>query len=404
MNSTTSNMTTVPFPDGDTPPTEPVSKPSAPPLPVQPNPVVTKPIIKVYPADSPFGVCPVIASFQHEKDDVPLAEKKAQIKDELMTSFILAHPSLTLWEYFKLENKKDIDNFGLLPVHEQRKRMIVGLLDFATNTVIDIAKFAVAAFIWIVKTFRHPVVGYLEIRDFFMEFKENCVLLAKMFKKDPKTTGKNLAGGFLLNIKHHPEEFTAESVLLITGGVAVIHGLIDTVKVVFAGVSSTVTATIMSVLMFIHAIDDPILIVMPILKRAVGTAQAVQGDTNDRNSAINYEPLPPLPTCKIPPLYRVSFSTRDLCIARVERVRLALFGTSKRLAQMTELERVDAYKRMHDVICCYLPTNAFEVSVPKMENGMPTGEMVNEAVMMQNCDQLQAKYPPNAPVSLTSDR
>lgn len=121
MNSTTSNMTTVPFPDGDTPPTEPVSKPSAPPLPVQPNPVVTKPIIKVYPADRPFGVCPVIASFQHEKDDIPLAEKKAQIKDELMTSFILAHPSLTLWEYFKLENKKDIDNFGLLPVHEQRK-------------------------------------------------------------------------------------------------------------------------------------------------------------------------------------------------------------------------------------------------------------------------------------------
>ena len=83
------------------------------------------------------------------------------------------------------------------------------------------------------------------------------------------------------------------------------------------------------------------------------------------------------------------FFTRDLYIARVKGVRVALFGTAKRLAQMTKYERVEAYKQMHGVICCYLPSNSFEVSVPKTENGMSAGEMVNQAIGMQNCDQWQ---------------
>nr|CCA17483.1 conserved hypothetical protein [Albugo laibachii Nc14] len=363
------------------------------PLPLQVKPAETKPTIITYPADSHFSVCPVVAEFQHEKDDIPLSEKKAEIKDQLMTSFVLAHPSLTLWDYFKLENQKDQADFMLLPASEQRKRVILGILDFATNTVIDLAKFAVAAFAWFVKLLRHPAVGYLEVHDFFVEFKQNCVVLANMFKLHPKKTTKDLVGGFMLNIKHHPEEFTAESVLLLTGGMAVIHGLIGVAESLFAGVSSAVTNTILSVLVFIHIIDDPILIVMPILKRAVGTAQAIQGDPASPNAAITYDPIAPLPTCKIPPQSRMRFSTRDLCIARVERVRVALFGTMKRLAQMTKYERVEAYKRMHDIICCYIPSNTFEVSVPKMVNGMPTGEMVNQAIMMQKCDQLQGTYP-----------
>ncbi|CAI5702608.1 hypothetical protein KXD40_009424 [Peronospora effusa] len=219
-------------------------------------------------------------------------------------------------------------------------------------------------------------------------------MLWKMMLKDPKNTAANMGGGFLLHISHHPSEFTAETVLLVGTGFAVIHGLIHGVEAIFGTLSDAVSRVLMSVLMFIHAIDDPILIVTPLITSVVKTAGTISQGGNSTDYALTLTPYPikPLKSCQIPKQYRPEISTRDLCLSNHREVRQLLFGTAKRSAKMIHEEMVAAYNHFHDFVCCFLKDQEFEVNAPDMKSTSFKTELIPTPVKMANCSQLLGHY------------
>ncbi|KAG6614061.1 uncharacterized protein IUM83_09903 [Phytophthora cinnamomi] len=202
-----------------------------------------------------------------------------------------------------------------------------------------------------------------------------------------------MGGGLLLHITHHPSEFTAETVLMVGTGFAVIHGLMAGVEAVFGTMSNTISKVLLSVLMFIHAIDDPIYIVTPLVTSIVNTAgELATGDNSTDSTVLTVDAIQPLETCQIPKKYRPLFSSRDLCLSTPAEVRQLIFGTSKRTAKMTQEERIAAYNRFHDFVCCYLEGQEFEVNAPKMDSTAFEADLVPTPVKMSNCSQFFGDY------------
>ncbi|OWZ02992.1 hypothetical protein PHMEG_00025352 [Phytophthora megakarya] len=341
-----------------------------------------------------YSVCPVVVDFTEEQDDLSNDELKANAADAAMSAYLLSHPNNTLWDYFKIEHSQKKAMSQRLPVKERIKNAINGVVDFTANTVIYLAQDIAIAVKWIVNTIRDPLVGIKQVTDFFKTFGMNLKSLWGLMKEDPKDTAKNMAGGLLLHITHHPAEFTAETVLTVSAGFAVIGGLLAGVEAVFGGMSNVISNVLMSVLMFIHAIDDPLYIVTPLINSIVDTAGTIGTGTNLSNATVTLtvDRIEPLKACKIPKAYRPVFSSRDLCLSSPAQVRELIFGTDKRTFKMTTPERIVAYNHFHDFVCCFLQNQEFEVNAPKMDPTKFENDLVPTPVKMRNCSILFANY------------
>ncbi|KAG1710597.1 hypothetical protein DVH05_013321 [Phytophthora capsici] len=341
-----------------------------------------------------YNVCPVVVDFTEEQDNLSDDELKANAADAAMSAYLLSHPNNTLWDYFKIEHKQKKAMNQRLPIRERIKNAIKGVVDFTANTVILMAQDIAAAVKWIINTLRDPLVGIKQVTTFFKTFGKNIKSLWGLMKEDPKDTAKNMAGGLLLHITHHPAEFTAETVLTVSAGFAVIGGLLAGVEAVFGGMSNMISNVLMSVLMFIHAIDDPLYIVTPLINSIVDTAGTIGTGTNSSNATITLttDPIKPLKACKIPKAYRPVFSSRDLCLSSPAQVRELIFGSDKRTIKMTTEERIAAYNHFHDFVCCYLEDQEFEVNAPKMDPTKFEKDLVATPVKMRNCSILLANY------------
>ncbi|KAG3107500.1 hypothetical protein PI125_g12670 [Phytophthora idaei] len=323
-------------------------------------------------ADDVYNVCPVVVEFTEEQENLSDDELKANAADAAMSAYLLSHPNNTLWDYFKIERKQKKAMREKLPLKERVKNVIKGFVDYTLDTAIHLAQTLADAIEWIINTIRDPLVGAKQVTSFFKEFGKNIKSLWGLMKEDPKETAENMAGGLLLHITHHPSEFTAETVLMIGTGFAVIGGLMHGVEAIFGTMSNMISNILLSVLMFIHSIDDPIYIVTPLVTSLL-TRLA-------RSLRV------------IPEEFRPVFSTRDLCLSSPKQVRQLIFGTFKRAAKMNQQERIVAYNRFHDFVCCYLEDQEFEVNAPKMDATAFEAELVSTPVKMQNCSQLMGNY------------
>ncbi|KAI9989930.1 hypothetical protein PInf_020228 [Phytophthora infestans] len=341
-----------------------------------------------------YNVCPVVVDLTKEEDNLSDDELKANAADAAMSAYLLSHPNNTLWDYFKIEHRQKKAMNERLPLKERVQNAVKGAVDFTANTVIYLAQDIADAVKWIVNTLRDPLIGIKQVTTFFKTFGANLKSLWTLFKKDPKDTAENMAGGLLLHITHHPEEFTAEMTLTIGAGFAVIHGLLAGVQAVFGGMSNVISNVLMSVLMLIQAIDDPIYIVTPLINSIVDTAGAFGTGTNLSSSSdtLTVDPIKPLKACKIPKAYRPVFSSRDLCLSSPKKVRELIFGSYKRSLKMTTQERIDAYNHFYDFVCCFLQDQEFEVNAPRMDPTKFENELVPTPVKMRNCSVLLASY------------
>ncbi|KAF1789002.1 Zinc/iron permease [Phytophthora cactorum] len=279
-----------------------------------------------------YNVCPVVVDFSEEQDNLSNEELKANAADAAMSAYLLSHPNNTLWDYFKIERKQKKEMFKKLPLGEKIKKVVKGVVDFTLDTAIHLAQTIADAIEWIINTIRDPLVGIKQITSFFKEFGKNVKSLWGLMKEDPKETAKNMGGGLLLHITHHPSEFTAETALMIGTGFAVIGGLMHGVEAIFGTMSNMISNILLSVLMFIHAIDDPIYIVTPLVTSIVDTAGKLAAG------------------------------------------------------------RIAAYNRFHDFVCCYLEDQEFEVNAPSMDPTKFQEDLVATPVKMQNCSQLLGNY------------
>ncbi|KAG6614250.1 uncharacterized protein IUM83_09946 [Phytophthora cinnamomi] len=340
-----------------------------------------------------YNVCPVVVDFTEEQENLSDDELKANAADAAMSAYLLSHPNNTLWDYFKIERKQKREMNKNLPLKQRIKNAITGFVDYTADTVIAMAQTLADAIEWIVNTIRNPLVGVKQVANFFKEFGTNIKALWGLMKEDPKETAENMGGGLLLHITHHPSEFTAETVLMIGGGFAVIGGLMAGVEAVFGTMSNVISNVLLSVLMFIHAIDDPIYIVTPLVTSIVNTAgELANGNSSADGTVLTVDTIQALDACQIPPEYRPVFSSRDLCLSSPEQVRQLIFGTFKRTAKMNSLERIAAYNHFHDFVCCYLENQEFEVNAPKTDATAFESELVSTPVKMTNCSQLLGNY------------
>ncbi|TDH67969.1 hypothetical protein CCR75_005411 [Bremia lactucae] len=340
-----------------------------------------------------YNICPVVNKFLDEYDHRSAEEIKADAADDAMMSYMINHPNNTLWDFFKIEVKQKSKMARMLPFHTRVADAVKDVVDFSLDSVIYLAHSIADAVTWVANSIREPSVGAKEVKDFFTEFSENIKLVWRLMKEDPKDTSENLAGGLLLHIMHHPAEFTAETVLLVATGFAVIGGLIFSVETIFGALSSSVTSVLMSVLVFLHIIDDPLLIVTPLITSIVNSASALNsnGSVAD-NTSLTIDRIQPLQTCQIPKEFRPIFSSRDICLSTPIQVRYLIFGTSKRTFEMSYEERTAAYNRFHDFACCFLGNEEYEVTTPMLDKETLKSNLVSTPVKIQNCSQLLSQY------------
>lgn len=268
-------------------------------------------------------------------------------------------------------------------------------LESIVSTSMDGISYALRAFQWILLTFHHPSIGISDVRVFFRDLRDNCVSLYHTMHHNATTD--TLAGGFLLHIVRHPEQFTANSVLMVSGGFAVVNGLIAGAQMLFQELNSSTIRVLMSVLLFMHTVNDPTILIVPLLDRFT------KADANviDRKASEErvFRTLRPLDDCDIPPQHSHNLTTSDLCLTRPKNVRMILFGSTKRLHTMSQVERTSAYNHMHNLVCCYLKDFSFEIDVPELIDGFPTGRLVRKPVSMNKCDQKAEKLPVASHVS-----
>ncbi|KAG6576397.1 Iron/zinc purple acid phosphatase protein [Phytophthora cinnamomi] len=59
---------------------------------------------------------------------------------------------------------------------------------------------------------------------------------------------------------------------------------------------------------------------------------------------------------------------------------------------MNSLDRIAAYDHFHDVVCCYLENQRFEVNAPKTDATAFESELLSTPVKMTDCSQLFGNY------------
>nr|CCA21976.1 conserved hypothetical protein [Albugo laibachii Nc14] len=329
--------------------------------------------------------CRIVQDFNHEKQNTSSEEQRGVEKDRIITEFLLTHPKETLWNYFKLENRRNIQNFGNLSLLKKLSHTVTDALDYIQVSSMDVIRYAIKVFQWVLLSFRHPTIGLSDVTVFFRDLRDNCVSLYTDMQHNATT--ENMAKGFLLQIARHPERFTANSVLMVSEGFAVVNGLIAGAQMLFQELSSSTLGVLLSVLLFMHTVNDPTIVIIPLLDRLAKTDDKIASRTRFSRA------LEPLAKCNISSQHARSLKISNLCLSSPRKVRLILFGTTKRVHTMSQAERTSAYNHMHNLICCYLKDQSFEIEIPELIDGFPTGKLVRKPVRMDKCQQHADNHP-----------
>ncbi|KAG0140577.1 hypothetical protein CROQUDRAFT_664994 [Cronartium quercuum f. sp. fusiforme G11] len=304
-----------------------------------------------------------------------------EAEERWIVSYLQAHPDQTLWELFTHTLYDDVHKWvtGSNPVESGADWVVHFVADVVQNFILMMW----AAFKWVVKFPFHPRKEWKQVEGFGLELWDGSKLAGSLFLDNSIDGLKTIVGGLMLHLLLHTAEFTAESILLVGAGFMVIHGLIHAMQAVAGTLPPIIGNSVMSVLIFIHILDDPLLILTPILTNTAQSVQAIghadssigetEGDggftSDDGSSSItlpgNYT-LPAASTCALnfpdpgaPPL-----KYGNLCHASNSTdVRLIVFGTRKTSIQMTREERLDAYRHVRKFWCCY--GQGAEVKLPE---------------------------------------
>jgi hypothetical protein len=140
----------------------------------------------------------------------------------------------------------------------------------------------------------------------------------------------------------------------------------------------------MSVLWFIHSLDDPLLILTPIFTNTAQALQAGQASllldgaseedggftSDDGGKLVTLPAATVLPSSKQCPLLPPDFGAPpltygNLCLSpEPTRVREIIFGTAKPSNEMTREERLDAFSHVQKFWCCYGDNGKNSIPIP----------------------------------------
>ncbi|KAI8449615.1 hypothetical protein BY996DRAFT_6418267 [Phakopsora pachyrhizi] len=291
-------------------------------------------------------------------------------REELwIISYLDEHPDQTLWDLFSKTLSDDISKWihGPNPLEKA--------LDVSVEFVADVLQQFVlmiwAAFKWVVK---FPFQAKKEWKELKLPSKLGGKLAGALFLKSPIDGIKTIVGGLFLHYLLHPAEFTAETILLVGAGFQVIHAFMHGVEIVAGTLPEVVRNSLLSVLMFIHMLDDPLLILTPVLTKTAQSMSAVQQSasisenvceqdggftSNDGSKSISLPPeitLNAAPNCPLrpPEVGAPPLTYSDLCLnSDPSRIRMIVFGTSKPSEEMKPEERLKAYNHVRKFWCCY---------------------------------------------------
>ncbi|RKP00355.1 hypothetical protein CXG81DRAFT_26943 [Caulochytrium protostelioides] len=346
--------------------------------------------------------CPVLR-LTDAANHPPLEEGDAM--DQYVQQQILLHPDLTMWDMYKAEVQESMTKLK----HQSVTQLVFGIPIACVQWLWEYLKHTVAEFYGMVKygirTIFHPRQQMHDLAEFFKELKLGCQLLWAMFKEDPKKAAKNMAGGLLLQLKHHPVTFPAEMTVLLTTGFMVIDQIMGVIEMLAGTLPSAVSVGLQSVFFLIHLVDDPLIAMLPIIRATVdGQKKKKEGEAtllNKEKDAGSHDdfgvPYLPahrefevLPTCQIPAQHPARHLTpARLCDMSLEDARWTVAGTRKTIQAMSGAERVDVANYVHDFMCCYNPVIETAVEA-RFANGTLTGDTLLFSHPVEDCE--IAKY------------
>ncbi|EGG12859.1 uncharacterized protein MELLADRAFT_58767 [Melampsora larici-populina 98AG31] len=294
-----------------------------------------------------------------------------EVEEKWIVSYLQSHPDQTLWELFTHTLYNDIHKWatGEDPIESGADAVVHFVSDVVQNFILMIW----AAFKWVVKFPFQPKTEWKQVKGFANELWDGSKLAGGLFMDNAINGLKTIVGGLMLHLLLHPAEFTAESILLVGAGFQVIHGLIHGMQAIAGSLPPIVGNSVMSVLIFIHILDDPLLILTPIL---TNTAQSVQAighagvtieepednggfTSNDGSSSLTLPSdyrIPVSNTCQLlsPDLAAPPLTYEELCLTKdPKNLRKIVFGTTKSSVEMNRIERLEAYKHVRKFWCCY---------------------------------------------------
>lgn len=338
------------------------------------NVALHNPTIALNTPGSQIGIsCPAALKWneQYIKNSTTEEMTDDEREQAWIVSYMDKHPDKTLWELFTNTLHEDVKAWveGPHPVEKAADAVV----EFTADVIKDFIMMVWGALKWIVKFPFQSKKEWKQVKDLGHELWDGSKIAAQLFENNPIDGFKTVTGGLFLHLLLHGADFTAESILLVGAGFQVIHGLIHGVEMVAGTLPPIVGKGLMSVLWFIHSLDDPLLILTPIF---TNTAQALQagkggitvGTASEENGGFtsddgsNLVTLPPetvLPASKKCPLLSPDLGAPPLTYSKLclsedpSQVRQIIFGTPKPSDQLTREERLKAFSHVQKFWCCY---------------------------------------------------
>ncbi|KAA1066797.1 hypothetical protein PGT21_025326 [Puccinia graminis f. sp. tritici] len=299
-----------------------------------------------------------------------------------IVSYMARHPDQTLWELFTKTLDQDIQNWihGPNPVEKAAD----GVVHFTVEVIEQFIKMIWAAFKWVVKFPFKLKKEWQQFKNLGAELWDGTKIAAHLFAESPINGLKTITGGLFLHLLLHPEEFTAESILLVGAGFQVINWLVRGIEAIAGSLPPIVGKALMSFLWFIHSLDDPLLIVTPIFTNTAQALQAGKGSilldgsseenggftSDDGSKSVTLPAGTVLPASKQCPLLPPDLATPpltygNLCLSQDStKVREIIFGTPKPSNELTCEERLQAYNHVQKFWCCYGDNGKNSIPIP----------------------------------------
>ncbi|KAK2073426.1 hypothetical protein P8C59_007711 [Phyllachora maydis] len=334
---------------------------------------------------------------QPHVDDAKKEEIDEEQETQILAEMLQNDASLTLWDIFMLRAHKIGEKI------KQTHDKWTMVQDFNAAIIGGTVKWAIRLtlgfFSWMAELLYRPKSWAESIKHYFKQLGQGLKALWHIaMHKPPKYTLEMLGGGILLEITEHPDKFIAQTGLLLVGGFRLIHGVMEGMSLICDGLPPAVATSIKSALIFVHAVDDPLIILANILNVASSTANSAAGGGSGSGNTTSYtlivpaglnldDKVPEWPTCKLPPPaagYQLRYGT--FCNLTRERAQEILFGTDRDPQALGDAELVEAQKKFHDFVCCYGP---LKHTPPGLEND-PNWQ--NVSVTLHDCDTLRGTY------------
>ncbi|KAI9145838.1 hypothetical protein BKA69DRAFT_1045885 [Paraphysoderma sedebokerense] len=171
---------------------------------------------------------------------------------------IVLKPNQTMWHLFVSDVKKDLKIWDNAP-GAAMLTVSANALIFLRDVVSHMLKALGGTFKWFGNAVADPKDAWKDVTDFSKETGTGLKVIWQNMLRRPGKTLQNVFGGMLWHIYNHPAEWTAETILLLVAA-----------KYVLLGIEKTLTTMIdqkvvMGTVLFLHLLDDPIMMLPTIL-------------------------------------------------------------------------------------------------------------------------------------------